>query len=87
MAKHALVVELADTLDLGSSAERRGGSTPSRRTIFDFLRFSLDFAKLKMVFSSHIEGLPQSVLGSSKAFLQQSTSHPHSSFSKVISAR
>ena len=23
------VVELADTLDLGSSAERRGGSTPS----------------------------------------------------------
>ena len=29
------VVELADTLDLGSSAERRGGSTPSIPTIFN----------------------------------------------------
>ena len=29
------MVELADTLDLGSSAERRGGSTPSIPTIFD----------------------------------------------------
>ena len=28
----ASMVELVDTLDLGSSAERRGGSTPSRRT-------------------------------------------------------
>ena len=28
----APVVELADTLDLGSSAERRGGSTPSWST-------------------------------------------------------
>jgi hypothetical protein len=28
------VVELADTLDLGSSAVRRGGSTPSIPTIF-----------------------------------------------------
>jgi hypothetical protein len=27
-------VELADTLDLGSSAVRRGGSTPSIPTIF-----------------------------------------------------
>ena len=26
------MVELVDTLDLGSSAARRGGSTPSRRT-------------------------------------------------------
>ncbi len=26
------VVELADTLDLGSSASRRGGSSPSTRT-------------------------------------------------------
>ncbi len=29
---HARVVELADTLDLGSSAARRGGSTPSAGT-------------------------------------------------------
>tara|TARA_Y100000287_G_scaffold30972_1_gene22544 strand:- start:377 stop:490 length:114 start_codon:yes stop_codon:yes gene_type:complete len=29
------VVELADTLDLGSSAVRRGGSTPSIPTIFN----------------------------------------------------
>ncbi len=29
---HAGVVELADTLDLGSSASRRGGSSPSTRT-------------------------------------------------------
>ena len=27
------MVELVDTLDLGSSAERRGGSSPSARTI------------------------------------------------------
>ena len=30
------MVELVDTLDLGSSAERRGGSTPSRRTNLGF---------------------------------------------------
>ncbi len=30
--KHAGVVELVDTLDLGSSAARRGGSTPFTRT-------------------------------------------------------
>lgn len=29
---NALVVELADTLDLGSSEETRGGSNPSRGT-------------------------------------------------------
>ena len=29
---YASMVELVDTLDLGSSAERHGGSTPSRRT-------------------------------------------------------
>ena len=29
---NAQLVELADTLDLGSSAERRGGSTPSLGT-------------------------------------------------------
>ncbi len=37
MAHHDLfagVVELADTLDLGSSASRRGGSSPSTRTLF-----------------------------------------------------
>ena len=34
MAHHfAGVVELADTLDLGSSAVRRGGSTPFTRTL------------------------------------------------------
>ncbi len=35
MAHHlfAGVVELADTLDLGSSASRRGGSSPSTRII------------------------------------------------------
>ena len=27
------MVELVDTLDLGSSASQRGGSSPSRRTI------------------------------------------------------
>ncbi|CAL2059382.1 hypothetical protein T190607A01A_30152 [Tenacibaculum sp. 190524A05c] len=31
-SKHAGVVELVDTLDLGSSAARRGGSTPFTRT-------------------------------------------------------
>lgn len=31
--KDAGMVELVDTLDLGSSAERRGGSSPSARTI------------------------------------------------------
>ena len=30
---HAGVVELVDTLDLGSSGESRGGSSPSTRTI------------------------------------------------------
>ena len=35
---YALVVELADTLDLGSSAARRESSTLSKRTNFDFLR-------------------------------------------------
>ena len=29
---HAGMVELVDTLDLGSSAARRGGSSPSTRT-------------------------------------------------------
>ena len=32
------MVELADTLDLGSGAERRESSNLSRRTNFDFLR-------------------------------------------------
>src|SRR5690606_15843861 len=31
-ARHAGVAELADALDLGSSAARRGGSTPLTRT-------------------------------------------------------
>ena len=30
------MAELADALDLGSSAARRGGSTPFTRTIFSF---------------------------------------------------
>ena len=30
---HAGMVELVDTLDLGSSAARRGGSTPFTRTL------------------------------------------------------
>ncbi len=30
---HAGVAELADALDLGSSVSRRGGSSPSTRTI------------------------------------------------------
>jgi hypothetical protein len=34
MRRHAGVVELADTLDLGSSAARRGGSSPLTRTSF-----------------------------------------------------
>ena len=34
------MVELADTLDLGSSAERRGGSTPSMGTKYKKLTFS-----------------------------------------------
>ena len=33
---HADVVELVDTLDLGSSAARRGGSSPLIRTILQF---------------------------------------------------
>ena len=32
---YARVVELADTLDLGSSGATRGGSSPSSRTIFE----------------------------------------------------
>ena len=35
---YALVVELADTLDLGSSVARRESSNLSKRTNFDFLR-------------------------------------------------
>ena len=35
------VVELVDTLDLGSSAARRGGSTPFTRTIYKWYKFSL----------------------------------------------
>ena len=34
---HAGVAELADALDLGSSAARRGGSTPFTRTIICLL--------------------------------------------------
>ncbi|CAL2111642.1 hypothetical protein T190130A13A_130072 [Tenacibaculum sp. 190130A14a] len=36
--KHAGVVELVDTLDLGSSAVRRGGSTPFTRTKLSKIR-------------------------------------------------
>ena len=36
------MVELVDTLDLGSSAERRVGSTPSIRTIISFNSFRGD---------------------------------------------
>ena len=36
------VVKLADTLDLGSSAERCVGSTPSIRTFFNLLFFFLE---------------------------------------------
>ncbi len=32
--RNAVVAELADALDLGSSAARRGGSTPPDRTTF-----------------------------------------------------
>ena len=32
LARHADVAELVDALDLGSSAERRGGSSPFIRT-------------------------------------------------------
>ena len=34
LPNNAPVVKLVDTLDLGSSALRRGGSSPSRRTKF-----------------------------------------------------
>ena len=42
MAHHSFagVAELADALDLGSSASRRGGSTPFTRTILDILESS-----------------------------------------------
>ncbi len=34
---HAVMAELADALDLGSSVNRRGGSSPSNRTIRESL--------------------------------------------------
>ena len=42
------VVELADTLDLGSSAERRGGSTPSIPTNFVKIKFMKDEDLMKL---------------------------------------
>ena len=36
MLRLAGVAELADALDLGSSVERRGGSSPFTRTIYSF---------------------------------------------------
>ena len=44
----AAVVELVDTLDLGSSAARRGGSTPFSRTkLFQLILKEFLLTKLK----------------------------------------
>ena len=43
------MVELVDTLDLGSSAERRVGSTPSIRTFFLTLYFIMEYIILIIV--------------------------------------
>src|SRR5690606_24971646 len=55
-ARRALVVEVVDTRDLGSSAERRGGSSPSWRTISifgDVRQGSLTIKKIFKIKSLH----------------------------------
>ena len=56
--RYAGVAELADALDLGSSAARRGGSSPFTRTIFLLVVTSAGLAQLveHLICNQRVEG-------------------------------
>lgn len=45
LARHADVAELVDAPDLGSGAERRGGSSPFIRTIFSIIPLQTEYLR------------------------------------------